>query len=78
LKFLWVDLLHPIACRVRQRTLVFLKPNQITHVDKAATERTFEEVFGLVERRTGHLFADDAPAWSRIIDARDFYVITSS
>jgi hypothetical protein len=70
-------LLHPIACRVRQRALMVLKPNPIAHVDVAVTERTFEKVFGLVERRTADLLADHGPAWSRIIDARDFQLITS-
>jgi hypothetical protein len=39
-------LLHPILCRMRQRLLVFVKPSPIVHVDTAAAERAFPEVFG--------------------------------
>jgi hypothetical protein len=39
--------LHPIACRMRQRLLVFVDPSPIAHVDIAAAERAFSEVVGL-------------------------------
>jgi hypothetical protein len=42
---------------VRQRLLVFLKPNPIAHIDIAAAERAFPEVLGFAQWRAGDLLA---------------------
>jgi hypothetical protein len=64
-------LLRPIARRVRQRALVIVKPNPIAHVDIAVAHRTFPEVFGLAQSRSGDLFAHAAPARSRLVHRHD-------
>jgi hypothetical protein len=68
-------LLHPILCRMRQRLLVFVKPNLIAHVDIAAAERAFSEVLGLGQWLPGDLSADDDAARKWIFHARDFHLM---
>jgi hypothetical protein len=67
-------LLRPIARRVRQRALVILKPNPITHVDIAAAERAFPEVLGLAQYWAADLPPDDDAARARFVEARDFHL----
>ena len=47
---------------MRQRAFVVLNPCQIARVEIAAAERTFEKIFGLIERRTADALANDGPA----------------
>jgi hypothetical protein len=62
---------------MRQRILVFLKLYPIARTEIAAAERAFPEVLGFGQGRTADLPADDGPARDRIIDARDFHLVTS-
>jgi hypothetical protein len=38
------------------------QPCEIAGVEIAAAERTFEKIFGLIERRTADALANDGPA----------------
>jgi hypothetical protein len=70
-------LLRPIARRMRQRLLVFFKPNPIAHIDIAMAERATFEMFGLAQERPADLPADDGAARSRLIDIHDRITCTS-
>jgi hypothetical protein len=56
---------------MRQRSLMFLKPNPIAQVDTAAAERAFPEVVGLGQWRSADLFARAAPARPRLVHWHD-------
>jgi hypothetical protein len=66
-----IALLRPITRRVRQRTLMIVKPNTIAHVDIAAAQRAAFEMFGLGHGRSSDLPADDASAWSWLVHWHD-------
>jgi hypothetical protein len=56
---------------MRQRLLMFIKPNPIAHVDIAAAKRATFEMFGLTQWRSAGLPADDCAAWARFIHWHD-------
>jgi hypothetical protein len=61
---------------MRQRLLMFLKPNPIAHVDIAAADRAFPEALGLAQRARGDLPTDDGAARKWIFHARDFHLMS--
>jgi hypothetical protein len=63
---------------MRQRLLMFVDPNPIAQINVAVAERAAFEMFSLAQRRPADLPAHDGPARSRLVDARDFHLISLS
>jgi hypothetical protein len=57
------QLLHLIARRVRQRSLVVEHRAEIADVEPSAAEFTFPKMFGFGQRRSAGQLADDCPTW---------------